>query len=112
MIPQAYILFEGVGAEFIVYGCNVLLHSRKYNIEEASRKDFMRCFIMELFCSIYLIFLVQFCTGGSFPGVKRGRGVTLTTHPHLVPRLRMSKSYTSSPPMCLHGAWRDSFTFF
>jgi hypothetical protein len=22
-------------------------------------------------------------TGGSFPGVKRGRGVTLTTHPHL-----------------------------
>jgi hypothetical protein len=37
------------------------------------------------------------------PGVKRGRGVTLTTHPHLVPRLRMSRSYTSSPPMCLHG---------
>jgi hypothetical protein len=26
-------------------------------------------------------------TGGPFPGVKRGRGVTLTTHPHLVPRL-------------------------
>jgi hypothetical protein len=25
-------------------------------------------------------------TGGPFPGVKRGRGVTLTTHPHLVPR--------------------------
>jgi hypothetical protein len=23
-------------------------------------------------------------TGGSFPRVKRGRGVTLTTHPHLV----------------------------
>jgi hypothetical protein len=36
-------------------------------------------------------------------GVKRGRGVTLTTHPHLVPRLRMSRSYTSSPPMCVHG---------
>jgi hypothetical protein len=42
-------------------------------------------------------------TGGSFSGVKRGRGVTLTTHPRLVPRLRMSRSYTSSPPMCLHG---------
>jgi hypothetical protein len=42
-------------------------------------------------------------TGGSFPGVKRGQGVTLTTHPHLVPRLRMSRSYTSSPLMCLHG---------
>jgi hypothetical protein len=28
----------------------------------------------------------------------RGRGVTLTTHSHLVPRSRMSRSYTSSPP--------------
>jgi hypothetical protein len=37
-------------------------------------------------------------TGGPFPGAKRGRGVTLTTHPHLVPRSRMSRSYTSSPP--------------
>jgi hypothetical protein len=35
--------------------------------------------------------------------VKRGRGVMLTTHPHLVPRLSMSRSYTSSPPRCLHG---------
>jgi hypothetical protein len=25
-------------------------------------------------------------TGGPFPGAKHGRGVTLTTHPHLVPR--------------------------
>jgi hypothetical protein len=32
------------------------------------------------------------------PGLKRGRGVTVTTHPHLVPRSRMSRSYTSSPP--------------
>jgi len=24
-------------------------------------------------------------TGGPFPGLKRGRCVTLTTHPHLVP---------------------------
>jgi hypothetical protein len=37
-------------------------------------------------------------TGGPFPGAKLGRGVTLTTHPHLVPRSRMSRSYTSSPP--------------
>jgi hypothetical protein len=41
--------------------------------------------------------------GGPFPGVKRGRGVTLTTHLHLVPRLSMSRSYTSSPPRRLHG---------
>jgi hypothetical protein len=34
---------------------------------------------------------------GLFPrrGVKRGRGVMLTTHPLLVPRLRKSRSYTS-----------------
>jgi len=37
-------------------------------------------------------------TGGPFPGAKRGRGVTLTTHPHLVPRSRMSRSYTPLPP--------------
>jgi hypothetical protein len=35
--------------------------------------------------------------GSSPQGVKRGRGVMLTTHPHLVPRSRMSRSYTSSP---------------
>jgi hypothetical protein len=32
------------------------------------------------------------------PGVKHGRGVTLITHPHLVPISRMSRSYTSSLP--------------
>jgi hypothetical protein len=37
--------------------------------------------------------------------------VTLTTHPHLVSRLSMSRSYTSSHPMCLHGMQRDSFTY-
>jgi hypothetical protein len=37
-------------------------------------------------------------TGRPFSGVKRGWGVTLTTHPYLVPRVRMSRSYSSSPP--------------
>jgi hypothetical protein len=37
------------------------------------------------------------------PGVKRGWGVMLTAHPHQVPRLSMSRSYTSSHPMRLHG---------
>jgi hypothetical protein len=32
------------------------------------------------------------------PGLKRGRGVTLTTHPHLMPRSGMSRSYSFSPP--------------
>jgi hypothetical protein len=36
--------------------------------------------------------------GGPFPGAKRGRGVTLTNHPHLVPSSRISRSYTFSPP--------------
>jgi hypothetical protein len=30
-------------------------------------------------------------------GLKRGRGVTLTSHPHLMPISRMSMSYASSP---------------
>jgi hypothetical protein len=37
-------------------------------------------------------------TGGPFPGIKRVRGVKLTTHPHLVPKSTMSRSYTSSFP--------------
>jgi hypothetical protein len=41
---------------------------------------------------------VQLVPGVLSPGLKRGRGVTLTTHPHLVQRSRMSRSYTSSPP--------------
>jgi hypothetical protein len=49
--------------------------------------------------------------GGHFPGVKRGRAVTLTTHPHLVPKSGMSRSYrpTSFPPQRLLGNWWDSF---
>jgi len=45
-------------------------------------------------------------TRGPFPGVKRGRGVTLTTHRHLVPRSWMSRSYTPlppAPPCCVVG---------
>jgi hypothetical protein len=40
---------------------------------------------------------------GSFPAKKHGWGVMLTTHSHLVPRSRMSRSYTSSPPWSLFG---------
>jgi hypothetical protein len=36
---------------------------------------------------------------GSFPGVKSGRGVTLTPHPLLVPLVMKEYSYTSTPPM-------------
>ena len=40
------------------------------------------------------------------PGLSReysGRGVTLTTHPYLAPRLKKEWSYTSAPPLGLHG---------
>jgi hypothetical protein len=55
----------------------------------------------------------SFCTmgtGGPFPGVKRGLGVMLTTHPHLVLMLRVSRSYTSFLPQA--PPWRDHFTFY
>jgi hypothetical protein len=45
---------------------------------------------------------VQWVPGDLSLGVKRGRGVTLTIHPHLVPRSWMSRSYTSSSPLRLH----------
>jgi hypothetical protein len=43
------------------------------------------------------------------PGVKRGRGVTLTTHPHLVPRSWISRSYIFSPPYASLGVLWDCF---
>jgi hypothetical protein len=46
---------------------------------------------------------VQWVPGVLSPAEKRGRGVTLTTHSHLVPRSRMSRSYTPSPPKRLQG---------
>jgi hypothetical protein len=49
-------------------------------------------------------------TGGPSTGLKRGQGVTLTAHPHLVPRSRMNRNYTSSPPKHLHGVQRSRFT--
>jgi hypothetical protein len=41
---------------------------------------------------------VKWVPGVLSPGVKRGRGVMLTTHPHLVPRSWKSRSYTPLPP--------------
>jgi hypothetical protein len=39
---------------------------------------------------------VQWVPGVLSPGQKRGRVVTLTTQLHIVPRSRMSRSYTSA----------------
>ena len=40
---------------------------------------------------------------GSFPGVRCGRGVTLTPHPFLVPRSKIEYSYISTLPKGLCG---------
>jgi len=40
---------------------------------------------------------------GSFPGVRCGRGVTLTPHPLLVQRSKIEYSYTSTHPKGLRG---------
>ena len=40
---------------------------------------------------------------GSLSLRKSGRGVTLTTHPHLAPRLKKEETYTSTRPLGLRG---------
>jgi hypothetical protein len=42
-------------------------------------------------------------TRDSFPEGEAARGVKLTTHLHLVPRLKNEWIYTSTPPIRLHG---------
>jgi hypothetical protein len=46
---------------------------------------------------------VQWVPRALSQGVQRRRGVTLTTHPHIVPTSIMSRGYTSSHPKSLHG---------
>jgi hypothetical protein len=46
---------------------------------------------------------VQWVPGVLSSRLKCGQCVTLTTHPHLVPRSRMSRSYTSPPPKSFRG---------
>jgi hypothetical protein len=46
---------------------------------------------------------VQWVPGVLSPGVKRGPGRDADHSLHLVLMLRMSRSYTSSPPRRLHG---------
>jgi hypothetical protein len=50
-------------------------------------------------------------TGGPFSWVKCGRGVTLATHPPLVPRSWISRSNTSSSWASIGVLW-DCFIFF
>jgi hypothetical protein len=47
-------------------------------------------------------------TGGPFPGGEARRGRDADHSPHLVPRSRMSRSYTSSPTWPLRGGSRTA----
>jgi hypothetical protein len=58
---------------------------------------------------------VKWVPGVLSPGLKRGRGMTLTTHSYLVPRSRMSRSYNPSPPsafMACSGTALVLYTFY
>jgi hypothetical protein len=46
---------------------------------------------------------IQWAPGILSPWVKCGRGLTLSTHSHLVPSSRMNRNYPSSPPWSLLG---------
>jgi hypothetical protein len=54
---------------------------------------------------------VQWVPGVLSLGQSAAGGMTLTTHSHLVPRLRM-RSYTSPHPKRPHGVKRDCFAFY
>jgi hypothetical protein len=49
---------------------------------------------------------------GSFPGGKARPGRDVEHSPHLIPRSRMSRSYTSSSPWSLHGDGRTALVCF
>jgi hypothetical protein len=55
---------------------------------------------------------VQWVPGVLSSGVKRGWGVTLTTHPHLVPRSWMSRSYTPLSPSASMACSGTAFLLF
>jgi hypothetical protein len=93
------------------------LQQHKQNLEEWIRSKFMTNFRMFSCCQgmvselinvswkISYTWLNMFFSGNlhvflrrsPFLWSNRGRGMMLTTHPHLVPWLRMSRSNTSSP---------------
>jgi hypothetical protein len=80
----------------VVSGCG--LDDRAIEVRSpAEAKDFSSSLCVQTGSEAHPAFCTM-GTGGPFPGVKRGRGVTLTTHSHLVLRSRMSRSCTSSPP--------------
>jgi hypothetical protein len=61
---------------------------------------------LKLKCTAFIercLSVVHWVPGVLSPGPKRGRDVTLTTHPPLVPKSGMSRSYTSSASVACSG---------
>jgi hypothetical protein len=111
MLPkyENFVLFSDTSSETYEPGSSVSIVSgywlddRAIEVRSpAGTKDFSRSLCVQTGSGAHLATCTM-GTGGPFLGVKRGRGVTLTTHPYLVPRSRMSRSYTSSPSKRLHG---------
>jgi hypothetical protein len=69
---------------------------------QAGAKDFSSSLCVQTGSEAHLV-SCKIGTMGPFPRAKCDQGVTLTTHPHLVPRSRMSRSYTPLPHKCHHG---------
>ena len=54
----------------------------------------------------------SYATGTGFLSRRQaGRGVALTTHPYLAPRVKKEQSYNSSPPLGLCGLLRGDLSF-
>jgi hypothetical protein len=78
------------------------LHAFLNSVFDPQRKYFSSSFFVQRGSGAHQA-SCQMDTDSPFPGVRRGWGVTLINHPHPVSSSWTSRSYTSSPPNCLHG---------
>jgi hypothetical protein len=82
----------------VVYGYGWTIGRSRFDPRQR-RKDFSSSLCVQTGSGAYPA-SCPLGTEGTFPGAKAR---PLTTHPHLVPRSRMSRSYTSSPPSAFLG---------
>jgi hypothetical protein len=79
-------LFRGSWVSSVSTVCDFGLDNRAIGVRSpAGTKDFSSSLFVQTGSGAHPASCTM-GTGGPFPGVKRGRGVMLTTHPHLMPR--------------------------
>jgi len=83
---------QGVGSRHVLISTRVWLHPCGHTLLE-ELAVFRASFLTHYF----------FLSSLLFPWGQNGRGAKLTTHHYLVPRSRNEWSYTSTPPIRLHG---------